>query len=1073
MFVAWGWERTLLYNDAYSEILADKHPSALGRDFLEVWSEIRPELVPIVEEAYAGRPVQMDDITLIMLRKGFPEETHFSFSYTPVRDESGAVAGFFCPCLEITEQVLSDRRRTFRLALEERLRDLADPIDIVSAASEALGLHMNVAQVAYAEVDADGETVSIEREWNSGAMASNAGRHRLVDFGPAFAADLMRGERVAIADVRQDPRTSSPEALSAFAKLSIASFLNIPLVKAGRLVAVLAIHNLIPRTWSADEIGLVEEFAERIRAAVEQARAEAHLQETSRRLSALLDNASVSIFLMDSDHRCQYMNPAAEALTGFSLDETRGNHLHDVIHHTRPDGSRYPSHECPIDGVSPSVGRQQGEEVFVHKSGRFIPVAFTASPVRNEAGEPIGTVIEVQDMTEQKAAEAELQENRARLQKSLSQAERKAAEMQAVLESMPDAVYIGTGEGITLANQHALDQLGFTSREELNRRVAALAEEIETRDAETGVLISVEGQAFTRAFRGERIVQNVRVRHRLTGEDRVVRCAAAPVTVDGHVIAAVAVNTDITDAKRGEAALRESEARFRDIADAAPVLIWISDTTKACTWFNRPWLEFTGRTMEEEYGYGWAEGVHADDFDRCVSTYNAAFDNREPFRMDYRLRQHDGTYRILDDVGVPRFAEDGTFLGYIGACTDVTDARRAEEDLRELADTLESRVTERTVELEQAHEQLRQSQKLEAMGALTGGVAHDFNNLLTPIVGSLDLLQRRSLGGEREQRLIAGAIQSADRAKTLVQRLLAFARRQPLQASAVDIRRLVEGMADLLGSTTGPQVRVVVEVAEDLPPAKADPNQLEMALLNLGVNARDAMPNGGTLRISATRESIRAPRGDLRRGHYVRLSVADTGMGMDEATLARAVEPFFSTKGIGKGTGLGLSMAHGLAAQLGGALIIQSRPEVGTNVELWLPISAVVAGIEDISSVSSSLGEAHGLALLVDDEEFVRESTADMLEEFGYQVRQATSGEAALALVSQGLVPDLLVSDHLMPGLSGVDLARRLRETLPHLPVLIVSGYAEAEGIAPDLPRLTKPFRSAELEACLAAIKTH
>ena len=210
-----------------------------------------------------------------------------------------------------------------------------------------------------------------------------------------------------------------------------------------------------------------------------------------------------------------------------------------------------------------------------------------------------------------------------------------------------------------------------------------------------------------------------------------------------------------------------------------------------------------------------------------------------------------------------------------------------------------------------AEEALRQAQKMEAMGQLTGGVAHDFNNLLTPIVGALDMLRRKGLGGNREQRLIDGAAQSAERAKTLVQRLLAFARRQPLQPVAVDVAKLVIGMADLIRSTSGPQIRVVVEVQDDLAPAKADPNQLEMALLNLSVNARDAMPDGGTLRISAGEEQVGfGHTSKLEPGRYIRLSVADTGLGMDETTLARAVEPFFSTKGVGKGTGLGLSMVH-------------------------------------------------------------------------------------------------------------------------------------------------------------------
>ena len=385
-------------------------------------------------------------------------------------------------------------------------------------------------------------------------------------------------------------------------------------------------------------------------------------------------------------------------------------------------------------------------------------------------------------------------------------------------------------------------------------------------------------------------------------------------------------------------------------------------------------------------------------------------------------------------------------------------------------------VTERVREQERlaaAEEQLRQAQKMEAMGQLTGGVAHDFNNLLTPIVGALDMLQRKGLGGEREQRLIAGAAQSAERAKVLVQRLLAFARRQPLQPTAVNITKLVDGMADLVASTTGPQIRVVVDAPNDLPAAKADPNQIEMALLNLAVNARDAMPDGGTLRISASSEVVRAnAAADLAPGRYVRLSVADTGVGMDEATLARATEPFFSTKGIGKGTGLGLSMAHGLASQLGGALTIQSRRGMGTNVELWLPVAIAPEELKGDSPKIAPPPVMRETVLLVDDEDLVRASTAAMLTELGYEVTETDSAEQALRLMREGLRPNLLVTDHLMPGMSGVDLARIVRSQKPDTKILVVSGYAEAEGVAPDLPRLAKPFRSEDLAASLADLRS-
>ena len=337
---------------------------------------------------------------------------------------------------------------------------------------------------------------------------------------------------------------------------------------------------------------------------------------------------------------------------------------------------------------------------------------------------------------------------------------------------------------------------------------------------------------------------------------------------------------------------------------------------------------------------------------------------------------------------------------------------------------------------------------MEAMGQLTGGIAHDFNNLLTPIIGGLDLLQRRAVGDERAQRTIGSALASAERAKTLVQRLLAFARRQPLQPTSIDVGQLVRGMADLVDSTTGPQVRLVVDLSEELPPAVGDANQLEMALLNLAVNARDAMPQGGTITIAARCERIgRRHSTGLAPGDYLCVSVTDTGTGMDKATLKRAVEPFFSTKGVGKGTGLGLSMVYGLAAQLGGAMTISSKPGLGTRVDLWLQVAPQPAEADRQVKVAAT-ANVSGTVLLVDDEDLVRSSTADMLADLGYAVVEAPSAEEGLRLVAQGLQPDVLVTDHLMPGMDGVELARLLREQLPRLRLLVVSGYAEAEGVA-------------------------
>lgn len=460
------------------------------------------------------------------------------------------------------------------------------------------------------------------------------------------------------------------------------------------------------------------------------------------------------------------------------------------------------------------------------------------------------------------------------------------------------------------------------------------------------------------------------------------------------------------------------------------------------------WTKVLGWSEAELLARGYASFMHPDDQAHTLEAIAHMAQTRQPTRFENRIATRDRGWKHIEWTVAPE-ADGGNFVA-VGR--DLSDAKAREADL------------------EVAREALRQSQKMEAMGSLTGGVAHDFNNLLTPIIGSLDMLVRKGIGSERERRLIEGALQSAERAKTLVQRLLAFARRQPLQATAVDVARTVENMAGLIRSTLGPTIEVRVDLV-DLPPARADLNQLEMALLNLAVNARDAMPDGGELTIAARGESVRNGNASgLVRGHYVRLSVTDTGVGMDADTIRRSVEPFFSTKGVGKGTGLGLSMVHGLTAQLGGGLTIDSAPGAGTTVNLWLPISTAVPSelggpVEAIVATG-----ALGTALLIDDEELVRMSTADMLADLQYKVVEASSAEEALDLIVAGVAFDVVVTDHLMPGMSGTELARELRARRPDLPVLVVSGYAEEDGIDADLPRLAKPFRNAELAASLSAL---
>jgi PAS domain S-box-containing protein len=512
----------------------------------------------------------------------------------------------------------------------------------------------------------------------------------------------------------------------------------------------------------------------------------------------------------------------------------------------------------------------------------------------------------------------------------------------------------------------------------------------------------------------------------------------------------VGINFDVSEARRMAAALGTANAELetrvaertaeRDRAWRLSRDIFVTmDRDSTGRAINPAVLDTLGWTPEELVGTRLIRLVHPDDETSAMTQLVRAASGQVVERYACRMRRSDDDYRWISWTAVP----EGDLIQMVGR--DIT----AEVVARE--------------QLQRTQAALHEAQKLETLGQLTGGVAHDFNNLLTPIVGSLDLLQRRFGHDARAGRLIDGALQSAERARLLVDRLLSFARRQALQPRATDVRALVQGMTDLIGRSLGPTVRLSVDLPEALPPVSIDPNQLELALLNLCVNARDAMPGGGRLTIAAG-ESTERPA-QLPGGRYLRLTVTDTGSGMDAETLRRAIEPFFSTKGIGKGTGLGLSMVHGLAAQSGGALTLDSTPGEGTSASLWLPVCK--APVEAAATGGAARQERHSATvLLVDDEPVVRAATAEMLEGIGCIVVEAASGPEALRLLDAGVAVDALVTDQLMPDMLGSALVEAAQAKRPGLPALIVTGYAN-DDLPEALPRLMKPFRSEELSARL------
>jgi PAS domain S-box-containing protein len=554
------------------------------------------------------------------------------------------------------------------------------------------------------------------------------------------------------------------------------------------------------------------------------------------------------------------------------------------------------------------------------------------------------------------------------------------------------------------------------------------------------------------------------------------------------------------DARTRMEELHESEARLRTALLAGHLGAWELDLDSWALLCSDTCKAVFGRKPEDTFTYVEMLGsVYRADRARMQVALRRSVETGEDFAIDYRTIWPDGGVHWAEVRA--RIVRDPAGRGarLVGVCSDITGRKAVEESLRQLNETLEQRVRQRTAELEDAHkavleqirnreeaeERLRQSQKLEVIGQLTGGVAHDFNNLLMAILSNLDLLEKYAPQDSREARLIEGALQGARRGAALTQRLLAFARNQDLNVEPVDMAALLRGMADLLERSAGSLVAMRFEVAEGLPPALADANQIEMALLNLVINAKDAMAEGGDLLIGLDAAPVGAggpdePEG-LAPGTYLRLAVTDTGHGMDRETLARAIDPFFTTKGRGKGTGLGLSTIHGVAVQLNGALRLTSTPGRGTRAELWLPAAeaAVAQPAAPGPAVAEPLAAAdigeeptsRATILVVDDDALIAMSTAGMLEDLGHEVIEMHSGANAVALLRDGQRVDLMITDFSMPGMTGLQLARAARQLRPDLPILLATGYADlptGETIA--FPRLGKPYRQSQLAAEIAKL---
>jgi len=545
--------------------------------------------------------------------------------------------------------------------------------------------------------------------------------------------------------------------------------------------------------------------------------------------------------------------------------------------------------------------------------------------------------------------------------------------------------------------------------------------------------------------------------------ERLIDFVYQPIrNASGAVSGIFVEGSDVTDRALAEAAQRESEAQLRELArinqseaqfrllvrGVTDYAIYMLDPDGVVSSWNLGAQRIKGYEPEEIVGQHFSKFYTEADRASGAPARGLEVARREGrFETEgWRLRKDGSRFRahvVIDAIP----DEAGDVVGFAKVTRDITERMEAQQAL------------------EQAREALFQSQKLEAIGQLTGGVAHDFNNLLMAVLGSLELVQKRLPDDPQINRLIGNAIQGARRGATLTQRMLAFARRQELKREAIDLAGLVLGLEDLLNQSLGPLFTLSIEMAPRLPAVESDPAQLESALVNVIINARDAMPHGGAITLTTACEHVGPGAPDLAPGDYVRLTVVDQGEGMSEETLARAAEPFFTTKGIGKGTGLGLAMIHGLTTQSGGTLRLRSRLGEGAEVELWLPVATRDVARAGGDPLAATRASSRSLKILaVDDDELVLFNTVAMLEDLGHTVIQANSGEEALRALAETETVDLLVTDHAMPKMTGVQLARRVAAERPDLPIILATGYAELPpGEGEGLTRLDKPFSQKQL----------
>jgi PAS domain S-box-containing protein len=915
---------------------------------------------------------------------------------------------------------------------------------------------------------------------------------------------------------------------------------------------------------------IVAETTERVRAV--QA-----LRESEERFRNMADHAPVMTWVTDPSGACTYLNRRWYEFTGQTREDAEGFGWLDAVH---PDDRGW-------SGQTFMAANERHEsfqlEYRLRRSdGTYRWAIDAASPRFDVQGNFLGFIGSVFDIEDRREIE-----NRLRASEEFSRR---------VLQSSADCIKVLDLDG----NLEFLSEGGMTTMEvdDFASIKGACWSDFWSGDESVKVQAAIDQARTGGTGRFQGFATTMK------GTPRWWDVMVTPIIgADGTPERLLSVSRDVTATRNAEELLRASESKFEAITNSIDQMIWSTRPDGYHDYYNDRWYEFTGVPYGSTDGAAWNGMFHPDDQDAAWAVWRRSLATGEPYHIEYRLRHHSGEYRWV--IGRAQCVRDGTgqITRWFGTCTDVNDLKVAEASLRELNETLESRVAEalaerklwaevfessdaligalsperrylavnkayadeferiygvrprpgdslpellahlpgqqvaattiwnraldgeeftviqefgeghvarpcyelrfntlrdadgtiigafqyavdvterlrKETELTQMRETLRQSQKMETLGQLTGGVAHDFNNLLQIVQGNLDILQRNlASDSPRLRRAVDNALTGAKRAATLTQRLLAFSRRQPLAPKVIDVNKLVGGMSELLHRTLGETIELETVLAAGLWRVEADPNQLENALLNLAVNARDAMQEGGKLTIETHNTHLdraySAQNAEVVPGQYVVICVSDTGTGMDEATASRVFEPFFTTKEVGKGTGLGLSMVYGFVKQSGGHVKIYSEIDHGTTLRIYLP-RLLGASEEELEAAAPLVpeGTREETILVCEDDDDVRAYSVEVLRELGYRVLEAYDGASALRLLNRqdGRV-DLLFSDVVLPGgMTGADLAVEARALRPNLKVLFTTGYARDAivhhgRLDAGVELITKPFSYEELAA--------